>query len=106
MKNLKFKKDYYELLKELTDKQAGELTKGICAYAYERKPFLTKDDYLKGLFLYIKREIDVSEQNSANGKKGVEAIKERQRRLMANGLGVVIGTIMSACNEENGGKKE
>lgn len=104
--NFKFKKDYYNILKELTDKQAGELIKGICAYAYEGKPFLTKDEYLKGAFLYIKRELDVSEQNRINGKKGADALAEKQRMRAANGLGVVIGSIMTACAACDDGKKE
>lgn len=61
MKNkFNFKKEYYDIIKELTDKQAGELIKGVCAYVYEGKPFITKDEYLKGTFLYLKRELDVS----------------------------------------------
>ena len=97
-KNIKFKKEYYELLKELTDKQAGELIKGLCAYAYEQKPFLTKDEYLKGAFLYIKRELDVSEQNRINGKKGADALAEKRRRRVA----VMLGSIMATRREENG----
>ena len=96
--NIKFKKEYYELLKELTDKQAGELIKGLCAYAYEQKPFLTKDEYLKGAFLYIKRELDVSEQNRINGKKGADALAEKRRRRVA----VMLGSIMATRREENG----
>ena len=45
---LKIKREYYNIFKELTDKQAGELIKGMCAYMYDGKPFFTKDAYLKG----------------------------------------------------------
>ena len=82
-KIIRFKKAYYELLKELTDKQAGELIKGLCAYAYEGKPFITKDDYLKGAFLYVKRELDVSQRNSINGKKGAEKLAEKKKARAA-----------------------
>lgn len=94
MKKLKFKKEYYDLIKELTDKQAGEFVKGVCAYIYESKPFLTKDEYLKGLFLYIKRELDVSEMNRVNGKKGAEKRLEIKRRN--NAVGVIIGSVVVA----------
>ena len=45
---LKIKRENYNLFKELGDKQAGELIKGMCAYMYDGKPFFTKDPYLKG----------------------------------------------------------
>ena len=70
MKNININKKHYdEILKELTDKQAGEFVKGVCAYAFEGKPFITKDEYLKGLFMYAKRMLDISEMNSVNGKR-------------------------------------
>ncbi|MCM1223717.1 MAG: DUF6291 domain-containing protein [Lachnospiraceae bacterium] len=89
-KNIKFKKEYYDFIKELTDKQAGELVKGLCAYVYEGKPFLTKDEYLKGAFLYLKRELDVSARNSVNGKKGAEKLAEMKRKAAC---GMIIGSI-------------
>ena len=53
---LKIKRENYNLFKELGDKQAGELIKGMCAYMYDGKPFFTKDPYLKGAFMGIKKE--------------------------------------------------
>ena len=100
MKKFKFKKEYYDLIKELTDKQAGEFVKGVCAYVYDGKPFITKDEYLKGLFVYVKRELDVSEMNSVNGKKGADKLAEIKRREKA--IGVIIGSVMVA----NAAKKE
>lgn len=96
MKKLKFKKDYYDIIKDLTDKQAGEFIKGVCAYVYEGKPFLTKDEYLKGLFLYIKRELDVSETNRINGKKGADKLAEIKRRNKS--IGVIIGSVVVASS--------
>ena len=43
---LKIKRENYNLFKELGDKQAGELIKGMCAYMYDGKPFFAKDPYL------------------------------------------------------------
>ena len=101
MKNININKKHYdEILKELTDKQAGEFVKGVCAYAFEGKPFITKDEYLKGLFMYAKRMLDISEMNSVNGKKGADKLAEIKRRNKA--LGVIIGSVMVA----NAAKKE
>lgn len=68
--SFKFNKSFYSIMRDMTDKQAGEFIKGICGYAFENKPFITKDEYLKGVYLYVKREIDVSKENSVNGRKG------------------------------------
>ena len=95
MKNININKKHYdEILKELTDKQAGEFIKGVCAYVYDGKPFITKDEYLKGLFMYAKRMLDISEMNSVNGKKGADKLAEIKRRNKA--LGVIIGSVMVA----------
>ncbi len=100
MKKISIKREHYDIIKELTDKQAGELIKGVCAYVYEGKPFITKDEYLKGLFLYIKRELDVSEMNSINGKKGADKLAEIRRRNAA--IDVIVGrvTIASAMKKD------
>ena len=68
--NFKFKKNFYTVMRDMTDKQAGEFVKGVCGYVFDGKPFTTKDDLLKGVFLYVKRELDVSRENSVNGRKG------------------------------------
>lgn len=101
MKNkFNFKKEYYDLIKDLTDKQAGEFVKGVCAYAYEGKPFITKDEYLKGAFLYVKRELDVSKQNSINGKKGADKRAEMKRR------GDMIGFVIESVVTSNTARKD
>lgn len=100
MKNIKIKREHYDMLKELTDKQAGEFVKGVCAYAFEGKPFITKDEYLKGLFLYAKRMLDISEMNRINGKKGADKLAEIRRKERA--VGVIIGSVMVA----NAAKKD
>lgn len=103
MKNININKKHYdEILKELTDKRAGEFVKGVCAYAFEGKPFITKDEYLKGLFMYAKRMLDISEMNSVNGKKGADKLAEIKRREKA--LGVIIGSVMVASAVRGDGK--
>ena len=93
---LKIKRENYNLFKELGDKQAGELIKGMCAYMYDGKPFFTKDPYLKGAFMGIKKENDEAKQNSLNDKKSAEAYAEKQRRKQAMGeIGAIIGGILS-----------
>ena len=94
----KSKRENYNLFKELGDKQAGELIKGMCAYMYDGKPFFTKDPYLKGAFMGIKKEIDEAKQNSLNGKKSAEAYAERQRRKQAmDEIGAIIGGMLSVA---------
>lgn len=94
------KKHYDEIIKELSDKQAGEFVKGVCAYAFEGKPFITKDEYLKGLFMYAKRMLDISEMNRINGKKGADKLAEI--RAKERTVGVIIGSVLvaSAMNED------
>ena len=97
MKNyIKFKKEYYNIISGLNDKQAGEFAKGICDYAFNNKPFETKDSYLKGAFLYIKKDLDISTQNAVNGKKGglmSAEIRRESERKRAIGRAVLTGRI-------------
>jgi hypothetical protein len=74
-KNFKFNETYYKVIKDMTDKQAGEFIKGICEYAFESKPFESKDGYLKGLFMYIKKSIDDVNISKEYGKRGASASK-------------------------------
>lgn len=101
MKNyFKFKESYYGIFKELTDKQAGELIKGVCAYAFEDKPYITKDGYLKGLFLYIKKDIDDSLRDSVNGKKGAEALAKKRAQTKQNGIGLILESLVFAADKQ------
>lgn len=102
MKNINIKREHFDILKELTDKQAGEFVKGVCAYAFEGKPFITKDEYLKGLYMYAKRMLDISEINRINGKKGADKLAEIRRREKA--VGVIIGSVMVANAVRGDGK--
>lgn len=103
MKQINIKREHYDILKELTDKQAGEFVKGVCAYAFEGKPFITKDEYLKGLFMYAKRMLDISEMNRINGKKGADKLAEMRAKERA--VGVIIGSVMVASAMKEDAKK-
>lgn len=101
---LKIKRGHYNLFKELTDKQAGELVKGMCAYMYDGKPFFTKDAYLKGVFMSMQREIDVSKQNALNGAKGAEVKAEKHRKATVGQFGVILSSVLAAAeNAEKSG---
>ena len=103
MKQINIKREHYDIIKELTDKQAGEFVKGVCAYAFDGKPFITKDEYLKGLFMYAKRMLDISAMNSMNGKKGADKLKEIKARKKT--LGVIIGSVLVAGAAADGANK-
>ena len=105
-KNFKFKESYANVIKGMTDKQAGEFVKGICGYVFENKPFVTKDGYLKGLYLYIKRELDVSAVNAANGKKGAEKLAEKRAANGMRGFGVLIGSVRLSTDRTKDGSKD
>jgi transcription elongation factor GreA-like protein len=92
-KNLKFKESYYKVIKDMTDKQAGEFVKGICAYAFEDKDFTTKDGYLRGLFMYVKQNLDEANVSRAYGKKGAiisKALKKGQQNDLSGEIIIAI----------------
>ena len=103
---LKIKKEHYNIFKELTDRQASELVKGMCAYMYDNKPFFTKDPYLKGVFLTVKRDIDEAKRNSVNGKKSAEVCAERRRKQAMANLAAVIGGVIAAAESAAKGEGE
>ena len=91
-KIVKITKDYYRFIKEMTDKQAGEFVKAVCVRVYEGKPFVTKDNYLKGVFAYVERDLQVSAQNSINGKKGADSLTRRKCKATTTNIEVVVIT--------------
>ena len=42
MKAVKIKREHYGVIKEMTDRQAGEFVKKLCARVYEGKPLLQR----------------------------------------------------------------
>ena len=100
--SFKFKKNFFNLFADMTDKQAGELIKGVCSYVFDGKSFQTKDAYLKGVFMYIKRELDVSKQNSVNGQKGGLISAEKQQKAnAAKKIGVLLGSVVVSRDKDN-----
>ena len=89
-KTVKIKKEYYKAMKLMTDKQIAEFIKSICDYVYEGKPFITKDDFLKGVFMYVQRDLNESAQNSINGKRSAEVRKARKRNGTPVGIDLVV----------------
>ena len=107
MKAVKIKREHYGVIKEMTDRQAGEFVKKLCARVYEGKPLLTKDAYLKGVFVSVERELAVSRQNSLNARKGAEKRAERQRGKQLAGLSFALGSVLAAAqNAEKEGADE
>lgn len=98
-KVVKIKKEYYKAMKQMTDKQIAEFVKGICDNVYEGKPLTTKDKYLKGIFMYVQRDLDEAAQNSINGKKGADKLAAMKRKGIMHGIDIVVIT------EQKGGNK-
>ncbi len=91
MKNkvAKITKDYYGFIKNMTDKQAGEFIRAVCERVYDGKPLITKDHYLKGVFAFVERDLQISAQNSINGKKGGIVLAERRREAVSANIELV-----------------
>ena len=80
-KNFKLREQDYMALQGMSEKQAGQFIKGLCGYAFEGKPFETKDAKLATAYAYAKVALDVSAQNRENGKKGGLIMAERMRGM-------------------------
>lgn len=52
--NFKFRKTFAKLVEQMTDKQAGEFIKAVSGYVFLGKPMESKDEFLKGVFVYVK----------------------------------------------------
>lgn len=79
--NFKFRKSFGKLVEQMTDKQAGEFIKAVCGYVFLHKPMESKDDFLKGVFVYVKTALDNEARDRENGKLGGAIIAERYREL-------------------------
>lgn len=80
-KNFKFKKSFGVLVGKMTNRQAGEFIKAVSGYVFDGKPMESKDEYLKGVFLYVQSVLDTAEQNRANGKIGGAIVAEKYKEL-------------------------
>ncbi len=103
-KNFKFRASFGKIVDNMTDKQAGEFIKAISGYVFANKPMESKDEYLKGVFLYVKNILDNDEQNRENGKIGGAIIAEKmrnktQREQAVSKSGIVSEVIMITSGE-------
>mgnify|MGYP000043805444 FL=1 len=80
-KNFKLKEQDYKALQGMSEKQAGQFIKGLCGYAFEGKPFETKDAKLATAYAYAKVALDISARNRENGRKGGVIMAERLRGM-------------------------
>ena len=102
MKNriVKITKDYYGFIKNMTDKQRAEFINAVCERVYDGTPLVTKDKYLKGVYAFVERDLQIAERNSINGKKGADILAERKREMQPVEL-IVGSVIVTAKTEDN-----
>lgn len=81
-KSFKFKESLAKVICDLSDEEAGELVKGICAYFFEGKTYKPNNPALKNCFIFIKTMLDEEEASRAYGKIGAEAKKHKKSRLV------------------------
>lgn len=82
--NIIIYKSHFELIKLLTNEQAGELFKSIGLYSEGITPEIS-DPMVKGIFMAISRDFDLQAENYAkkvnanreNGKKGGRPVKPK-----------------------------
>ena len=95
-KYLKFRKSYGDYIKGMSDKQAGQFIKAISGYAFDNKTYESKDAKVMAAYVYAKTQIDISRQNSYNGKKGYLVMSENKKHNRSekmDDLGALIGAI-------------
>lgn len=98
MKAVRINEEYYSVIKEMTERQAGEFVKKLCARIYEGKPIITRDPYLKGAFVSVEKDIAISKQNSLNARKALEKNAERQREQRLANLGFALGSALAVAH--------
>lgn len=70
--NFKVREIDGEVAKILTDKQAGELYKAICAYNFNNEEYRGKDATVKSVFALMKESFDKDKFFRETGKQGGE----------------------------------
>lgn len=78
-KNFKFRASFGKLVENMTDKQAGEFIKAVSGYVFNKKPLETKDEYLKGVYLYVQNILETEAQNREHGKIGGAIVAEKYK---------------------------
>ena len=79
--NFKFRKSFAKLVEQMTDKQAGEFIKAVCGYVLEGKPMESKDEYLKGVFVFVQNALDTEVRDRENGKIGGAIVAEKYKEM-------------------------
>lgn len=79
--NFKFRKSFGKLIEQMTDKQAGEFIKAVSGYVFGGKPMESKDEYLKGVFVYVKNALDTEIRDRENGKLGGAIVAEKYKEM-------------------------
>ncbi len=65
----------------MTDKQAGEFIKAMSGYVFFGKSMESKDEFVKGVFVYVKNVLDAEMRDRENGKLGAK--KKTELRIKA-----------------------
>ena len=98
-KNFKFRKSFGALVEKMTDRQAGEFIKSVNGYVFRGKPLETKDEYLKGIYIYVQSVLDTEMRDRTNGKIGgsisAEKRKEKRNRLATEEVSVKETNVVS-----------
>lgn len=98
-KNFKFRESFGALVEKMTDKQAGEFIKAVSGYVFGGKPMESKDEYLKGIFVYVQNVLDTEMRDRENGKIGgaivAEKYKEMRSRLATEEVSVSETNVVS-----------
>lgn len=89
--NFKFRKTFAKLAEQMTDKQAGEFIKAVSGYVFLGKPMESKDEFLKGVFVYVKNALDAERRDRENGKLGGKKIAEQKRATQTRITRVIVG---------------
>lgn len=85
VKSFKVREIDGEVAKVLTDKQAGELYKAICAYNFNNEDYKGKDSLVKSVFALMKDEFEKHKFFRETGKQG--GVKSASMRRESDLLG-------------------
>lgn len=84
--SFRFRENFAKAIMPMTDKQAGQLIKGLCVYAFNGKLPESKDRAVKSSFMLIKDALETDERNKENGRKGglisAEKSKNKERVIV------------------------
>lgn len=111
--NFKFRKSFAKLVEQMTDKQAGEFIKAVSGYVFFQKPMESKDEFLKGVFIYVKDVLDTEARDRENGKIGGAIVAEKHKEKKGKEVraeetvtasSIISELIILAAGDESGDK--